>query len=80
MESPETTLEVKFVARVVKITEHKYNQWIKGVGNEAVFQVISLGWFVTLEGSHESIFVGWFKPRIRFGSMATITIEYPIDA
>lgn len=80
MESPPSTLKVKFVARVVKVTEHKYNQWIKGIGNEAEFNEISLGWFVTLENSHESIFIGWLKPQIRVGSIATITIEYPVDA
>ena len=77
MEPTQEPLVVQFVARVIAVNEKKYKQWLGGVGKEATFNEISLGWFVSLEGSHESLFIGFLKPSIRIGSMAIITIEYP---
>lgn len=35
-----------------------------------------LGWYVTFEGSRESLFIGWEKPEGIVGSPATITLEW----
>lgn len=80
MESAEAPLRVLktnlvFYTEVVDVKEHFRDRWINGVGDDAVFEQVSVGWFMYLLGSHEAIHIGssgdWAKP----GDQVKITFE-----
>lgn len=60
---------------ITAIEERKDRRYLSGIGDEAVFTDISLGWFLFLTGSHEAIHVGMEKPDLRVGDKMKITIE-----
>jgi hypothetical protein len=73
MESP--PFKISFGARVRRCEERKIRQWISGFGNQAVFNDVSQGWYMSLDGSHEAIFVGMTKPDIQVGDYVGVTME-----
>lgn len=60
---------------VERVYEHKHQKWIGGVGKEATFEYVSMGWFVLLTGSHEALHVGHSEPNLKPGDLVRITIE-----
>jgi len=74
MESPKA--EVAFRAAVVAIEQKFTRRWHGGIGSNAIFSEDSLGWFVGLENSYEFLHVGYEKPNIEIGDIATIRITF----
>lgn len=70
-------MKLIFTTSVSAIKEEFWQRYIEGVGKEAVFEKVSKGWFLHLDGSHEALFTGFDKPDIKIGSVATVTIEVP---
>jgi len=68
---------VRYVTHsVVRGVDERFTQeWIVGVGKEAVFRQRSLGWFLYLGGSFEAIYVGAEKPEFNVGDQVKITFE-----
>ncbi len=72
-----TINKIKFGAKLKRIEERFRDKWLRGHGEEAKFEKISTGWFIHLEGSWESLFVGYEKPDFNVGDYVIITIEGP---
>lgn len=76
-EAPLRKLKVNLtvVTEVVAIKEHFVDKYVSGVGDDAIFEQVSLGWFMYLKGSHEAIHIGsdgsWAVP----GDRVKITFE-----
>lgn len=71
---------IAFKAKVLKV-EEKFRQKCKsGVGKEAVMEDVSLGWFMHLQGSFESLHVGETKPAIEPGEYVLVTIRKQVRA
>ena len=69
------TFRRTFTAPVRSIAEHTARQYVSGFGDNVVFQEISLGWFILLSGSWESIFVGMEKPDdLKVGDVIDVTL------
>lgn len=77
MESAETPVKVRYAitTTVVRVYERTKEVYLGGIGKEAVFREESLGWFVHLFGSDESIFLGTEKPDFEAGDKIKITFE-----
>lgn len=67
---------ITFVARVIAIEEKFKQRWLGGIGHVAEFAHDSMGWYVSLEGSYEALFVGTTKPNIKLGDHAEIRITF----
>lgn len=63
------------VARVTKVEEVFNKTYVSGVGERAVFQEESKGWFVHFGGSHEKMNFGAEKPDFNVGDSVKITFE-----
>lgn len=61
--------------KVLKVEERKTSLWVGGVGSDAVFKEKSLGWFVQLEGSYESLYLGQEKPDLQINDTVDIIIS-----
>lgn len=66
---------ISFISTVKAIEERHTSKYVSGVGKEAVFQEVSLGWYVWLEGSFESIHVGMSKPNWKIGDKIRVVME-----
>lgn len=79
MESASPTIKLKInwivYSLVLGVAERFTNDYIEGVGGEAVFTKRSLGWFLALEGSHEVLHLGYKKPDLAPGDRMKITFE-----
>lgn len=60
---------------VVDVKERLKYHWISGKGAEALFRSESLGWYITLIGSREALYIGDTKPNIAADDLVTIRIE-----
>jgi len=60
---------------VVSIFKRIDRQWVSGVGPNATFKEIELGFYLHLQGSHEAIYVGFERPEFDVGDKIKITIE-----
>jgi hypothetical protein len=69
-------LTINFKAKVVKVEERFNKEWIMGAGENAIFKKVSMGWYVQLAGSWESLFVGATAPDIDIGDIAMIRISF----
>ena len=67
--------KIAFYSRIVKIEKRIASEWISGVGDNAKFREIDRGYFMTLEGSHESIHIGFDDPMFKAGERIKITFE-----
>lgn len=65
----------RFQTTVVKIAERFERRWVDGRGKDAEFENISRGWFITLEGSHESLGVGAEKPPLSPGDKVQVSLQ-----
>lgn len=66
---------VRFKAKIATLEERTVSSWRHGVGNDAVFDTISMGWYVRFDGSWEALYVGQTKPDWHPGQFMTITIS-----
>jgi hypothetical protein len=64
-----------FTSRIIKIEEKFRMDWMSGYGKEALFTRTSLGWFIQLEGSGESVFISQGKPGWIEGDYIKVTFE-----
>lgn len=56
-------MPVIIVRTTCKNIEQRFQKlWVSGLGQEAVFRQEDLGWWMTLTGSYESVYVGHEKP------------------
>ncbi len=65
---------------VQNVHESKYKAHVSGIGDNAVFTEQSNGWFVTLAGSYEALWIGFEKPDLKHGDLVRIIIERTTDA
>lgn len=56
------------------IARYKLTERVMGIYRDPMER-----WFIHLEGSHESLFVGMEEPKHRIGAIAIITIDIPIQ-
>lgn len=63
----------KWVARVLSVQEHKATVWKGGVGDAAVMEEVSVGWFARVTES-SAIFLGFEKPDIQPGDEVELTM------
>ena len=77
MEPVKAEINERFIIHtsVIAIEERKDHKYVSGFGPDTVFADVSRGYFVTLEGSYESLGVGMEKPDLRVGDKMKITIE-----
>lgn len=61
-------------ATVVSVTEHKSKRYVSGVGDAAVFEEVSAGWFVRISES-SAIGVGATRPDLKPGDTVLLTME-----
>jgi hypothetical protein len=74
MESPQGTVTYVFYATVLDV-EHRFQRLhVAGHGPDAVFKNQPIGWFLHLQGSGESIYVGQEQPFIQPGDTVKVTI------
>ncbi len=64
-----------FLVPITKLENKTEEVWVSGVGPNAVFRTVNLGWFVLFEGSHEMIFLGPDQPKWQVGDKIKITME-----
>lgn len=60
---------------VLKVEERKAKLYVSGVGGDAIFNEVSRGWFVWLDGSFEAIHLGLEKPEFEKGDKVKVTFE-----
>lgn len=60
-------------ATVLSVTEHKVKKYVSGVGDAAVFEEVSAGWFVRVSES-SAIGVGMTKPDLEPGDTVGLTM------
>lgn len=73
MEMSDLKINYNIFTKVLKVEEGFEKVYVSGSGESAVFTKRSLGWFVTFEGSYESLFFGDEKPRLSVGKNVKIT-------
>jgi hypothetical protein len=61
--------------RVLSVRKEMRKIYLSGFGEEAKFREQSLGWYMHLEGSYESLHLGFEKPEIHAGDRVKITVE-----
>ena len=60
---------------IVSIERRERKVWAHGKGEFTVFRNVDLGFFMLLEGSHESIHIGFDQPVFRPGDRIRISFE-----
>jgi hypothetical protein len=68
-------MNITFRATVIDVREKFHKNYVRGVGKEAEFVDVSLGWFLRLTSSFESIFVGHEKPDIEPDDAVYVSIR-----
>jgi len=68
-------MKLTIPSTVIAIEEKFQRQYLSGVGSEATFTSVSIGWYGWFKGSHESLFLGMDKPLLAPGDQINITIE-----
>lgn len=71
----ELKVNYNIFTKITKIEESFETVHVSGTGPLAVFEKRSLGWFVTFEGSYESLFFGDEKPKLSVGKNVKITFQ-----
>lgn len=62
-----------FFARVSEVFERKLKKHVKGVGENAIFETHSDGWYIQF--GFTTVYVGKEEPKMRQGDRVKITIE-----
>lgn len=80
METARTTtidVEIVFKAKILCCYERFKPKWVSGYGESTVFEQVSLGWYIHLDGSNELLFVGNTDPKPIPNATAEIRITLP---
>ena len=64
-----------FYSSVVSVERRTKNVYKSGLGDKAVFEAVDLGYFVQLDGSYESLHIGFNEPRIKSGDKIRVILE-----
>ena len=69
----------KFLTKITSVKEHfKYENWRQiqreDGSKETICQQISVGWFITLDGSRESLYISDTRPDLIEGQGVTVSI------
>lgn len=77
MESAKTKIKINYTIRtkVSRVWEHFQDQYLRGVGKDAVFTKVFMGWYVAFEGSYEALFFGKEQPDLKVGDKVEIKFE-----
>lgn len=78
MEPAQSEIKFKIIIQtsVIAINEKLKDKYIGGIGSDAKFERVHVGWYMHLDGSYESLFVGHERPtNIKEGDIVNITIE-----
>lgn len=67
---------IAFKATVIRVDRKSKKHWTGGIGADATFMDIDQGWFITLDGSHESLFAGAERPNVKIGDMAVVRVSF----
>lgn len=62
-------------SRVREVERRSKRVYVSGIGYEAIFREVDLGYYVWLEDSHESLHVGFDDPIFKPGDKVKITFE-----
>lgn len=73
MEPAKATIAV--MTRVVSTQRRIKSVYISGIGKDATFKDVDLGWWVLFSGSHEALYVGETEPPFKEGDMVKIKLE-----
>jgi hypothetical protein len=65
----------RFRAVVISVEEKFHKNYVRGVGKNAEFRDVGIGWFVRLSNSYESLCVGEGEPDLSPGDIVLVTIE-----
>jgi hypothetical protein len=64
------------LSKVRKLEQLKRKQYVSGVGGDAIFNEHSVGWYIHLDGSRESLYIGDSQPLdLAVGDEVKVTIE-----
>jgi len=75
MEPVNSKVTYAFYAQVESVTERFKHLYRSGFGQDATFEKASLGWFMSLKGSHEALRISTDKPPINAGDLVKVTIK-----
>lgn len=75
MESAQTKVNYVVYTKVNRVEECFRQEHVGGVGKDAHFERVSLGWFLFLEGSYEGLQMGKTKPDFAWNDKVKITFE-----
>lgn len=64
-----------FYAQVETIQERFKHLYKSGFGETTQYEKASLGWFMSLKGSHEALRISTDKPPINAGDLVKVTIK-----
>lgn len=67
MESAQEQIAYVFKSRIIDVTNERRikSTTIKDLSGEYTTEIQELGWFISIEGSHEKLFVGFEKPHFK---------------
>ena len=77
MEPVKTPLKINYAihTKVKRVWEEKEKKWLRGFGDDALYEATSKGWFIAFEGSYEALFFGHDEPSFKPGDAIKITFE-----
>jgi len=72
-----TTAPVAYIINTTVINlEHRFKRFhVAGYGPDSIFKTEPIGWFVHLEGSSESLYLGADRPALDSGDVVEIRIR-----
>lgn len=73
VKEPELVYKVR--TKVIELNEVFRKDYVSGHGPDAIFESVSRGWFVLLEGSYEALHLGFEKPNLAPGDEVEIIIR-----
>lgn len=59
----------------ISLEERFGRHYVSGVGNDAIFEKVSLGWYAIFDGSRESLYFGTEKPWFDKGDKIKVTFQ-----
>ena len=70
---------ITIYAKIVKLEERfEHFNW-RRVGGDTFYDTRSIGWWMSLEGSRESLFVGTSKPDLEAGEVIKVSFSKRSD-
>lgn len=68
-------MKLSWVMRIDKIEERKSQSYLSGIGKDAVFTVVSTGWWITTD-DNVSHCVGADRPLAKVGGQIKFSMEF----